>query len=105
MGADARLAWLLCDAGTRLVILKSIPHLKGDWFKEETYMARSDWLTWACDEKPLFCYTKLKDTWKCEKCGHENDIVRDYQFIWEMKCDNNCPSRATTLRTKHGAQE
>ena len=32
---------LLWRTGTRLVILKSIPHLKGDWFKEETYLARS----------------------------------------------------------------
>lgn len=82
------------------MILKSIPHLKGDWFKEEVYMARHDWLTWARDEKPLFCYTKLKNTWMCEKCLCENEIVREDQGLWEMKCINNCSSRAQTLRTK-----
>jgi len=87
------------------VILKSIPHLKGDWFKEEVHMARSDWLTWARDDKPLFCYTKLKNTWQCEKCHAENEIVRDDQILWEMKCVNNCPVRAQTLRTKSALNE
>jgi len=89
--------------GTRLVILKSIPHLKGNWFSEQMYMARSDWLTWARDAKPLFCYTKLKDTWTCEKCQHENAIVGDDDsLIWEMRCVNSCASRAHRLRARPG---
>ena len=89
--------------GTRLIILKSIPHLKGNWFSEQMYMARSDWLTWARDSKPLYCYTKLKDTWTCEKCQHENAIVEnDESLIWEMKCANNCASRAHRLRVRPG---
>ena len=85
------------------MILKSMPHLKGNWFKEEVYMARHDWLTWARDDKPLFCYTKLKDTWTCEKCAHENPIVPEGEedsVIWEMQCINNCASRAHRLRAR-----
>lgn len=92
--------------GTRLVILKSMPHLKGNWFKEEKYVAQASWLTWARDDKPLFCYTKLKNTWTCEKCKHENAVVpdnADYSLIWEMRCVNNCASRVQSLRVRPGA--
>jgi hypothetical protein len=89
--------------GTRLVILKSIPHLKGNWFSMTEYKAKAQWLTWARDEKPLYCYTKLKNTWTCEKCRAENDIVteeEDGSPLWEMKCKNQCASRANRLRVR-----
>lgn len=89
-----------------MVILKSMPHLKGNWFEETVYNARSSWLTWARDDKPLFFYTKLKDTWTCEKCAHENPIIADEQaLIWEMRCANNCASRAHRLRARNGGRE
>ena len=35
--------------GTRLVLLKTTPHLKGNWFSKEKYVAPAKWVTWARD--------------------------------------------------------
>jgi hypothetical protein len=42
------------------VILKKTPHLKGDWFAEESFLAKAEWLTWASEDKELYCYTKVR---------------------------------------------
>ena len=92
--------------GTRLILLKTTPHLKGNWFSLEKYVAPSKWLTWARDDKALFCYTKLKDTWTCVTCGQENDVVpsgADHTVVWDMCCMNACPSRVHRLRVRPDA--
>lgn len=89
--------------GTRLVMLKTTPHLKGNWFRKETYVAQAKWVTWASEDKAVSCYTKLKGTWTCGKCGLENDVVppgADHTVVWDMCCANGCASRAHDLRVR-----
>ena len=49
-------------AGTRMILIKSVAFLKGDWVKEERILSKKGWLSWAQarNDREIVCYTKVR---------------------------------------------